>query len=111
MRPGLRIAASPVATFVLSHGFVEAKADTSLFVFRRGLDTTYLLYVDDIVLTTSSLELLRRIISSLKQEFALKDLGELHHFLGVTDSPWNTSPSACFSTSGIKPSTSSSAHA
>jgi hypothetical protein len=39
---------------LLSHGFVEAKADTSLFVFRRGLDTTYLLYVDDIVLMASS---------------------------------------------------------
>jgi hypothetical protein len=60
-------------------------ADTSLFVFRRGLDMAYLLlYVDDIVLTTSSHDLLRRIISSLQQEFAMKDLGELHHFSGIT---------------------------
>jgi hypothetical protein len=33
---------------------VEAKADTSLFVFRRGLETAYLLYVYNIVLTASS---------------------------------------------------------
>jgi hypothetical protein len=72
------------ATFLLSQGFVEAKADTSLFVFGRSLDTVYLLYVDDIVLMASSLGLLRRIISSLQQEFAMKDLGELHHFLGIT---------------------------
>ena len=42
-----------------------------------------LLYVDDIVLTASSPHLLRRIISALQQEFSMKDLGELHHFLGV----------------------------
>jgi hypothetical protein len=33
---------SRFATFLISQGFVEAKADTSLFIFRRGLDTAYL---------------------------------------------------------------------
>jgi hypothetical protein len=38
---------------------MEAKSDTSLFVYRRDADTAYLLlYINDIVLTTSSLELL-----------------------------------------------------
>ncbi|WVZ53344.1 LOW QUALITY PROTEIN: hypothetical protein U9M48_004304, partial [Paspalum notatum var. saurae] len=61
-----------------------AKSDTSLFVFHRGADTVYLLlYVDDIVLTASSLHLLRRTIEALQQEFAMKDMGELHHFLGM----------------------------
>jgi hypothetical protein len=55
------------------------------FILHRGSDTTnLLLYVDDIVLAASSPELLRRIISCLQQEFAMKDLGALHHFLGVT---------------------------
>jgi hypothetical protein len=76
---------SRFATFLCSQGFVEAKSDTSLFILRHGSDTAYLLlYVDDIVLTASSLELLRRIISCLQREFAMKDLGTLHHFLGVT---------------------------
>jgi hypothetical protein len=70
---------------LLTLGFVEAKSDTSLFVYHHGADTAYLLlYVDDIVLTASSEPLLRRIIAALQQEFAMKDLGELHHFLGVT---------------------------
>jgi hypothetical protein len=43
-----------------------------------------LLYIDDIVLTTSSAALLQQTISALKQEFAMKDLGPLHHFLGVS---------------------------
>jgi hypothetical protein len=66
-------------------GFVEAKSDTSLFVFRRGTDMVYLLlYVDDIVLAASSAALLQQTISALKREFAMKDLMALHHFLGVS---------------------------
>ena len=42
-----------------------------------------LFYVDNIVLTASSPGLLRRTISALKQEFSMKDLSELHHFLGM----------------------------
>ena len=76
---------SRFATYLLSLGFTEAKSDTSLFIFRRGSDTVYLLlYVDDIILTASSTELLRRTISALQREFAMKDLGPLHHFLGIT---------------------------
>ena len=46
-----------------------------------------LLYVDDIVLTASSQQLFERVISYLQQEFAMKDLGQLHHFLDVTVEP------------------------
>jgi hypothetical protein len=73
-----------MASFLLSIRFVEAKSDTSLFIYHHGSDTAYLLlYVDDIVLTASSPGLLRRIISALQREFAMKDLGELHHFLSM----------------------------
>ena len=75
-------------TFLLTLGFTEAKSDTSLFIYRRGDETAYLLlYVDDIVLTASCPQLLQSVISSLQQEFAMKDLGQLHHFLGVTVEP------------------------
>jgi hypothetical protein len=40
-------------------GFLEAKSDTSLFIFQRGTNTVYLLLcVDDIVLIASSVVLL-----------------------------------------------------
>jgi hypothetical protein len=72
-------------TYLLSLGFVEAKADTSLFIFHRGANTAYLLLcVDDVILTASSTTLLRRTISALQREFTMKDLGPLHHFLGIT---------------------------
>ena len=43
--------------------------------------------MDDIVLTASSPSLLRRFVDALQREFPVKDLGVLHHFLGVTAEP------------------------
>jgi hypothetical protein len=76
---------SRFATYLTTLGFIEARSDTSLFIFRRGSNTVYLLlYVDDINLTASSTELLHRTISALQGKFGMKDLGPLHHFLGIT---------------------------
>jgi hypothetical protein len=76
---------SQFATYLTTLEFIEAKSDTSLFIFRRGSNMVYLLlYVDDIILTASSTELLRRTIFALQQEFAMKDLELLHYFLGIT---------------------------
>jgi hypothetical protein len=56
-----------------------------LFILCRGPNMVYLLlYVDDIILIASSSELLRRTIAVLQREFAMKNLGLLHHFLGIT---------------------------
>jgi hypothetical protein len=73
------------ATYLTTLGFIEAKSNTSLFIFRHGSDTVYLLlYVDNIILTAFSTELLCCTISALQQEFIMKDLGLLHHFLSIT---------------------------
>jgi hypothetical protein len=83
---------SQFATFLLTLGFVQAKSDTSLFIYHHAEGVAYLLlYVDDTVLTAPSPQLLQQIITSLQQEFAMKDLvGQLHHFLGVTVEPRQT---------------------
>ncbi|GJY42882.1 ribonuclease H-like domain-containing protein, partial [Tanacetum coccineum] len=63
---------------------LQRRCDSSLFIYRKGIDTVYLLlYVDDIVLTASSKGLLQQIIGSLHQEFAMTDLGPLNYFLGI----------------------------
>ena len=72
------------AHHITSLGFVEAKADTSLLIYRRGADTTFLLlYVDDIVFTASSPSFLQQAIAALQREFSMTDIGPLHHFLGL----------------------------
>jgi hypothetical protein len=78
-----------------------------MFLLRHGPDIVYLLlYVDDIALTASSPGLLCRIISCLQQEFTMKDLGALHHFLGITV---ERRPQGLFLHQHSTPSTSSSA--
>jgi hypothetical protein len=71
--------------YITSLRFVEAMFDTSLFIFGHDTYMIYLLlYVDDIVLTTSSASLLQYTISALKRKFTMKDLRPLYHFLGVS---------------------------
>jgi hypothetical protein len=55
---------------------------TSLFILRRGDDTVYLLYIDNIMLTASSVILLQHTIAALQRKFTMKDLGSLHTFSG-----------------------------
>jgi len=72
------------ATHLHQLGFTPSKADSSLFVYRRGHDEAHLLlYVDDIVLSASSTRLLHHVIGQLRLQFAMKDLGPLHFFLGI----------------------------
>ncbi|XP_071717953.1 uncharacterized mitochondrial protein AtMg00810-like [Rutidosis leptorrhynchoides] len=72
------------AEFVTKIGFVNSKCDNSLFIYRQGSEMAYLLlYVDDIILTTSSDILRTSIIDLLAREFAMKDLGPLSYFLGI----------------------------
>ncbi|WJX17055.1 hypothetical protein P8452_07010 [Trifolium repens] len=71
--------------FVATLGFSHSVCDHSLFIYRRGDDTAYiLLYVDDIILTASSDTLRQSIMSKLNSEFAMKDLGPLSYFLGIS---------------------------
>jgi len=73
------------ATYIRQLGFVASTSDTSLFVYKDGTSIAYLLlYVDDIVLTASSTAFLQQVIGSLHSEFAMTDLGALHHFLGIS---------------------------
>lgn len=76
---------SRFAAYLLTLGFLEAKSDASLFIYKRGSDTMYLLlYVNDIVLTALFVPLLRQVIANLQREFSMKDLDQLDHFLGVS---------------------------
>lgn len=75
---------SRLTTFLLTLHFHPSKADSSLFIYRQsGIIIYVLIYVDDILVTSNCSSQIQRIISSLGKEFAIKDLGLLHYFLGV----------------------------
>jgi hypothetical protein len=64
--------------------FSSSKEDISLFIYRKGSITIYLLvYVDDIIVTGSSLAAIDALLADLKSDFTLKDLGNLSYFLGI----------------------------
>jgi hypothetical protein len=65
-------------------GFKPSKGDTSLFYYNKGGVTMYVLvYVDDIIVSSSSVDVTKALLKDLEKEFALKDLGDLHYFLGI----------------------------
>ena len=68
----------------LSIGFRQTRTDSSLFVYKRGNAMAYLLlYVDDMILSASSQDLLQHIVRSLQSAFAVKDMGPVSYFLGI----------------------------
>ena len=65
-------------------GFKPSKADVSLFYFNKGGVIIFLLiYVEDIIVASSSAKATSALLRDLKAEFAMKDLGDLHYFLGI----------------------------
>ena len=69
---------------LLALGFHSSKSDTSLFICRTSYFTVYvLIYVDDIIITSSSDKLIDTLLYNLKSDFAIKQLGPLKFFLGI----------------------------
>ena len=69
---------------LLQLGFQASKGDTSLFFYiKEGITIFLLVYVDDIIVASSSQDVVSALLKDLKIDFALKDLGPLHYFLGI----------------------------
>ena len=65
-------------------GFTPSKADTSLFLYQKsGITIFVLIYIDDIIVASSSNEATSILLQELNKHFAIKDLGDLHFFLGI----------------------------
>jgi hypothetical protein len=65
-------------------GFIPSKADTSLFLYNKsGITIFMLIYVDDIIVTSPSDDAIVALLRDLNKDFAIKDLGDLHFFLGI----------------------------
>ncbi|KAL8120428.1 hypothetical protein AgCh_017563 [Apium graveolens] len=70
--------------FLLDIGFRHSLADTCLFIYDRdGVQVFFMVYVDDIILTGNNNIFVNDFVSQLARRFSIKDLGSLHHFLGV----------------------------
>uniref|UniRef100_A0A2N9HBY2 Reverse transcriptase Ty1/copia-type domain-containing protein n=1 Tax=Fagus sylvatica TaxID=28930 RepID=A0A2N9HBY2_FAGSY len=63
---------------------IKPTYDSSLFIYKTKFLTIYILiYVDDIIITSSKPAAIDDLLHSLTHDFAVKDLGTLNFFLGV----------------------------
>lgn len=68
--------------FVQANGFKQTLSDKCLYI-NSICGTILLLYVDDIIITGTSKEILMKWKEVLMSEFKMTDLGPLHLFLGI----------------------------
>lgn len=69
---------------LLGAGFSQSVYDYSLFTKKSGNGIVIILiYVDDLLLLGSSIELINEAKSVLHKQFKVKHLGELRYFLGI----------------------------
>ena len=64
-------------------GFIQAESDPCIYRASSGKPFFLGVYVDDIVMASESCARLEEVKSSLAKKFDIKDLGRLHHFLGM----------------------------
>ena len=64
-------------------GFVQAKGDPCIYMASEGEMFMIAVYVDDIVLAGKSDKRMTEVKQALAKQFQVKDMGELHYFLGV----------------------------
>lgn len=65
-------------------GFTNSHSNNSLFVYISESLTLYVLaYVDDILITGSNAGSISHLLVQLNCDFAVKELGPLHNYLGM----------------------------
>jgi hypothetical protein len=75
---------SRLSAKLVALGFQPSKADKALFFYNKGGVIIFVLvYVDDIIVASSTDKATAALLHDLKEEFALKDLGDQHYFLGI----------------------------
>ncbi|XP_019096323.1 PREDICTED: uncharacterized protein LOC109130767 [Camelina sativa] len=84
LKQALRAWFDKFSNFLLEFGFFCSIPDPSLFICAKNNDVIFLLlYVDDMVITGNPSALLNSLLEELNKQFWMKDLGQLHYFLGI----------------------------
>jgi histone deacetylase 1/2 len=65
-------------------GFTSSEGDTSLFIYHKAdIIIFVLIYVNGIIVTSSSDQAITALLQDLTDDFAIKDLGAPHYVLGI----------------------------
>eukprot|EP00253_Pinus_taeda_P036060 PITA_36060 len=70
--------------YLTDHGFQQSPSDANLYIKHTGDDILFVVvYVDDLIITGSSAQLIHGIKQDLCKTFDMTDLGLLHYCLGI----------------------------
>ncbi|CAL9010923.1 unnamed protein product [Prunus brigantina] len=74
-----------IDSYLVQCGFKRSTSEATLYVKGRGTSDLVIvsIYVDDIVYTKNSQELMQDFKTDMMQRYEMTDLGLLHHFLGM----------------------------
>ena len=73
-----------LSKFLISNGFSMGKADTTLFIKKKGSDIIIVqIYVDDIIFGATNVLLCEEFSKCMHNEFEMSMMGELNFFLGL----------------------------
>ena len=64
-------------------GFVQSASDPCIYIASEGEMCIVAIYVDDIIVAAKTDDRILQVKRDLSKRFKAKDLGELHHFLGM----------------------------
>ena len=73
-----------IAQYLTSIGFHMSNANHSLYVHMidKGI-VAIVIYLDDLIIGGDSLEEIKDVKRLLRNKFGMKNMGELHYFLGI----------------------------
>ncbi|KAI3509130.1 hypothetical protein L1887_24156 [Cichorium endivia] len=75
---------SRIDEYFTKHGFVKCAHEHTLYTKEQKDDIIIVcLYVDDLVFTSGSFEMIEEFKNEMKVDFEMTDLGLLHYFLGI----------------------------
>ncbi|XP_070679109.1 uncharacterized mitochondrial protein AtMg00810-like [Malus domestica] len=75
---------SKLSSVLKAAGFQKSHVDSSLFIRSGNIGKlVVLIYVDDLIITGDNVSEITALKQSLHKKFAIKDLGNLKHFLGI----------------------------
>lgn len=69
---------------ILAANFKQSEADPCVFIRNEGAEIAIIaIYVDDLILITSSAKVMQDLKSHLMEQYKMKDMGKLHYCLGL----------------------------
>jgi hypothetical protein len=74
-------------SYLISHDFVRCKSDSNVYMLRTTDSVMILvLYVDDLLITSSSTSAISLVKDILHDRFSMTDMGPLHLFISLENS-------------------------